>query len=151
MHTCNPSYTGSIGRRVIAQGWSQAKSRTLSKDNKQKEPGAWLMVECLSSKCRTLSLKKRRRKRNFCVVASYESNSCKNGWRVVFCCCPVRVQGWLCVTAFPSALKTPGKWPVCKKTQETSEKSYSKPLSPNGYLPPPQMLHVSLQQFCPIK
>jgi hypothetical protein len=75
VHAYNPSYSGSIGKRIIVSGWHGQKHETLSKNKLRQKMGnqrghassgktlALARVRPLSSNLRTTKMKKKKKKK----------------------------------------------------------------------------------------
>jgi hypothetical protein len=64
-HTCNPSYAGGGGRRIVVSGWPGQKWETLSGKQTKKDWGVAQVVKHLSCKCKALSSIPKQNQRNW--------------------------------------------------------------------------------------
>jgi hypothetical protein len=55
VHTCNPKYTGGIGRRIMVQDWPQKKDPIQKITKTKRAGGVAQVVECLPTKHESLS------------------------------------------------------------------------------------------------
>jgi hypothetical protein len=57
LHTGRPSYTGGIGRRIMARGWENTQDPIWKITQAKRAEGTAQVVECLPRKCWALSSK----------------------------------------------------------------------------------------------